>query len=74
MLEKFKVTNQADCKIKTLLTDNGREYMSAEFPNFLKEKGIRHETTVPHSPQQNGIAERINRTPQEAALSMIVHV
>ena len=43
VLDKFKereavVTNQADYKIKTLRTDNGREYMSAEFPNFLKEK------------------------------------
>ncbi|CAB3995164.1 Retrovirus-related Pol poly from transposon TNT 1-94 [Paramuricea clavata] len=47
--------------------------MSAEFQNFLKEKGIHHETTVPHSPQQNGIAERMNRTLQEAALSMILH-
>ena len=47
--------------------------MSAEFQNFLKEKGIYHERTVPHSPQQNGIAERMNRTLQEAALSMILH-
>jgi transposase InsO family protein len=47
--------------------------MSAEFQNFLKENGIHHETTVPHSPQQNGIAERMNRTLQEAALSMILH-
>ena len=43
VLDKFKeweavVTNQADYKIKTLRTENGREYMSAEFPNFLKEK------------------------------------
>ena len=48
--------------------------MSTDFQNYLKEKGIRHETTVLHSPQQNGIAERINRTLQEAALSMILHV
>ena len=53
VLEKFKeweaaVTNQADCKIKTLRTDNGGEYTSTEFEDFLKEKGIRHETTVPH--------------------------
>ncbi|CAB4021125.1 retrotransposon, Ty1-copia subclass [Paramuricea clavata] len=78
VLDKFKeweavVTNQEDCKIKTLRTNNGGEFMSAEFQNFLKEKGIHHETTVPHSPQQNGIAERMNRTLQEAALSMILH-
>ena len=47
--------------------------MFTDFQNYLKEKGIRHETTVPHSPQQNGVAERMNRTLQEAALSMILH-
>ena len=78
VLDKFKkwvavVTNQADCKIKILRTDNGGEYMSAEFQNFFKEKGVHHETTVPHSPQQNGITERMNRTLQEGALSMILH-
>ena len=78
VLEKFKeweaaVTNQTECKIKTLRADNGGEYTSTDFEDFLKEKGIRHETTVPHSPQQNGVAERMNRTLQEAALSMILH-
>ena len=78
VLEKFKeweaaVTNQAEGKIKKLRTDNGGEYASTEFEDFLEEKGIRHETTVPHSPQQNGVAECMNRTLQEAALSMILH-
>jgi hypothetical protein len=73
VLDKFKeweavVTNQADFKIKTLRTDNEKEKGI-----HLKEKGIHHETTVPHSPQQNGIAERMNRTLQEAALSMLLH-
>lgn len=76
-LSKFKlweayVTNETGCTIKTLRTDNGGEYMSREFQDLLKEKGIRHETTVPYSPQQNGIAERFNRTLQESALSMIL--
>jgi hypothetical protein len=78
VLEKFKeweaaVTNEPECKIKILRTDNGGEYTSTEFEDFLKRKGIRHETTVPHSPQQNGVAERMNQTLQEAALSMILH-
>ena len=64
MLDQFKdlervVINQADCKIKTLRTSNTHEYMSAEFQNFLKEKGIHHESTVPHSPQENNTAFRI---------------
>jgi transposase InsO family protein len=54
VLEKFKeweaaVTNQAECKIKTLRTDNGCEYTSTEFQDFLKEKGIRHEPNTSRS-------------------------
>ena len=56
---------------------DGGEYLSCAFQNYLKEKGIRHELTVPHSPppppQQNGISERMNRTLVESARSMIAH-
>ena len=38
---------------------------------YLKSKGIRQELTVPHSPQQNGISERMNRTLMESARSMM---
>ena len=56
-----------------LRTDNGGEYMSAEFKTYLKSKGIRHQLSVPHSPEQNGVAERMNRTLIESARSMIAH-
>ena len=67
------VTNDVCKAIGTLRTDNGGEYLSTELQNYLKEKGIRHELTVPHSPQQNGVAERMNRTLVESARSMIAH-
>ena len=78
VLEKFKefevtTTNAAGRAIGTLRTDNGGEYLSSAFQNYLKEKGIRHELTVPHSPQQNGVSERMNRTLVESARSMIAH-
>jgi transposase InsO family protein len=47
--------------IKTLQYDNGDEYISQEFRQFCDSKGIIHETTYPHTSQQNGIAERKNR-------------
>lgn len=52
-LEKFiefeaSVTNGIGKAIETLRTDNGGEYLSTELQNYLKEKGIRHELTVPH--------------------------
>ena len=76
VFQKFRefealVTNETGLKIKVLRTDGGGEYVSATFKNFLKQKGIRHEISAPYSPQQNGVAERMNRTLLEAARSMI---
>ncbi len=45
----------------TLQTDNGGKYLSREFGDYLKGKGIKHELTVPHFPQQNGVTEHMNR-------------
>ena len=55
VLEKFiefgaPVTNGVGKAIGTLRTDNGGGDLSTELQNYLKEKGIRHELTVPHSP------------------------
>ena len=59
-------------KVVTLRTDNGGEYTSTQFEEYLKAEGIRHELTVPKTPQQNGIAERLNRTLVEMARSMLL--
>ena len=64
-----KATNK---KIKTLRTDNGGEYTSTQLEAYLKAEGIRHELTVPKTPQQNGVAERLNRTLVETARSMLL--
>ena len=47
-------------KVNTLRTDNGGEYTSTEFESYLVSEGIRHEVTIPHTPQQNGVSERLN--------------
>ena len=44
-----------------------------EESTYLKSKGIHHELTVPYSPEQNGVAERMNRTLMEMARSMMAH-
>lgn len=56
-------------------TDNGGEYtcISKEFQLYLTSKGIEHQQTVPQSPQQNGTAERLNRTFVESARAMLSH-
>ena len=42
--------------------------MSIEFQNFLKIEAVRHELTVPKTPQQNGVAERLNKILVESML------
>jgi transposase InsO family protein len=56
------VENQQGKKIRTFQTDNGGEYTSEQFDNLLKGLGITRRFTIPHNPEQNGIAERKNRT------------
>ena len=69
---KALVENTTKKKIKTLRTDNGGEYTSAKFKRYLEEEGIRHELTIPKTPEQNGVAERLNRTLVEMARSMLL--
>ena len=59
--------------VKVLRSDNGGEYTSNSFAKFCAEKGISHEFTVPYCPQQNGVAEWMNRTIMEGARSMLYH-
>ncbi|KAK9190434.1 hypothetical protein WN943_019039 [Citrus x changshan-huyou] len=66
-LDKFKewialMENQIGRKVKRLRTDNRLEYCSNEFDEFCKRLGIARHKTVRHTPQQNGLAERMNRT------------
>ena len=68
---KALIENSSGRKLKTLRTDNGGEYKSAKFSVYLKKEGVRHEFTIPKTPQQNGVAERMNRTLVEAVRSML---
>ena len=75
-LDKFKefkalVENRCEKKIKMLRSDNGGEFMSNQFREFLKKEGIARQTSTPYTPQQNGVAERANQTIVEMARSML---
>jgi len=50
----------------SLRTDNGRQFISTEFEEFLQENGITHQTSTPLWPQANGEVERQNRTLMKA--------
>ena len=65
--DKFKnfqalVENQQNKKIKRIRSDNRGEFTSKKFKQHLQDCGIQHKTTVPYTPQQNGVSERSNRT------------
>lgn len=71
--KKFKalLENESGCHIKVLRTDRGGEFTSEEFNVFCEENDIRRELSAPRTPQQNGVAERKNRTVVEMARSMM---
>ncbi|UYV82166.1 hypothetical protein LAZ67_21001203 [Cordylochernes scorpioides] len=67
VLEKFKeyknfVENFHERRIKTLRSDNGKEYCNSAFDWLLTKNGIRRQLSVPRTPQQNGVSERMNQT------------
>jgi len=63
---------QTNRKVKSILTDNGSEYVNKELETYLSNKGIQHGTTIPYSPQMNGKAERLNRTLLDKARSLLL--
>jgi hypothetical protein len=66
------VERHLDFKVARLRTDRGGEYLSHKLQKFLQDMGISHELSIPHTPQQNGVAERYNRTLFERARSMLL--
>ncbi|GJP77788.1 hypothetical protein CLOP_g8133 [Closterium sp. NIES-67] len=59
--------------VKVLRSDRGGEYLGKELQTFLEEKGITHQLSVPYTPQQNGAAERLNRTLTDLARAILAH-
>ncbi|KAH9734881.1 Integrase catalytic domain-containing protein [Citrus sinensis] len=68
---KARVELESGKKIKCLRTDNGGEYTDGEFFAFCKQECIQRQFTVAYTPQQNGVAERMNRTLTERIRVML---
>nr|GEU38748.1 zinc finger, CCHC-type [Tanacetum cinerariifolium] len=73
VFEKFKIYKnevelKCDTRIKCLRTDRGGEYYD---PRYFQSSGIVNQVTAPYTPQQNGIAERKNRTLMDMVNSMM---
>jgi transposase InsO family protein len=62
--------NECGYNVKALRTDGGGEYQK-ELGSILLSRGIQHQTTTPYTPQSNGVAERMNRSLNEAVRAMM---
>ncbi|KMQ82834.1 gag-int-pol protein, partial [Lasius niger] len=73
MFQDFVAKSEAHFNLKVvyLYIDNGREYLSNEMRQFCVKKGISYHLTVPHTPQLNGVSERMIRTITEKARTMV---
>ncbi|GJU38571.1 ribonuclease H-like domain-containing protein [Tanacetum coccineum] len=60
-----------DKKVKIIICDNGTKFKNRVMSDFCEKKGIKREFSVARTPQQNGVAERRNRTLIEAARTML---
>ncbi|GJW37473.1 putative ribonuclease H-like domain-containing protein [Tanacetum coccineum] len=66
-----RIENLVDHKVKVIRCDNGTEFKNREMNQFCEMKGILRQFSVARTPQQNGVAERRNRTLIEAARTML---
>lgn len=60
-------------RVNRFRCDNGREYISNEIKEYFESNGIQYEFTIRYTPQQNGVAERMNRTIIEKARYMMLN-
>ena len=65
------VRNHCNAFIKVLCTDQGGEYLSHEFTAHLEAQGTECVLTVHDTPQQNGVAERLNGILAEKVRAML---
>uniref|UniRef100_A0A2N9HIL7 Integrase catalytic domain-containing protein n=1 Tax=Fagus sylvatica TaxID=28930 RepID=A0A2N9HIL7_FAGSY len=65
------VNTQFSLPIKVLRTDCGGEFTSNAFNQFCANKGIIHQLSCPHTPQQNGVAERKHKHLIQCALAIL---
>ncbi|GJW23602.1 retrovirus-related pol polyprotein from transposon TNT 1-94 [Tanacetum coccineum] len=65
------VEDKNDVKVKQIKTDNGTEFRKHELESFCDEKGFSQNFAFPYTHEQNGVAERNNRTLIEVARIML---
>ncbi|GKA64029.1 putative ribonuclease H-like domain-containing protein, partial [Tanacetum coccineum] len=66
-----QIENQLSHRVKIIRSDNGTEFKNRDMLEFCGNKGIKQEYSNARTPQQNGVAERMNRTLIKAARTML---
>ncbi|GJW34295.1 putative ribonuclease H-like domain-containing protein [Tanacetum coccineum] len=66
-----QIENQLSHRVKIIRSDNGTEFKNRDMLEFCGNKGIKQEYSNARTPQQNGVAERMNKTLIEAARTML---
>ena len=70
--EKYLADTAVFGKVKCIRSDNGTVFTSHRFKSLLRENQIKHETSAPYSPHQNGTAERQWRTLFEMGRCLLI--
>ena len=65
------MTNEKNTTILAIRSDHGIEFKNSQFDKFYCNHGISHNFSTPKIPQQNGIAEKKNKTLVEMARTML---
>ncbi|XP_071918386.1 retrovirus-related Pol polyprotein from transposon TNT 1-94 isoform X2 [Coffea arabica] len=69
-----EIKNQFGVPVRILRSDNAKEYFSTPFNTFMSKSGIIHQSSCPHTPQQNGVAERKIGHLIEIARTVLLHM
>ncbi|GJU90529.1 retrovirus-related pol polyprotein from transposon TNT 1-94 [Tanacetum coccineum] len=74
VIKKFIILTQRalNATVRYLRTDNGTKFVNKTLTKLCESVGITHNTSIPRTPQQNGVVERRNRTLMEAARTMLI--
>ncbi|KAJ9512234.1 hypothetical protein QJQ45_012787 [Haematococcus lacustris] len=67
-----ELETQSGQRCKALRSDNGSEYSNKTMTAWCSSKGIQQQFSAPYCPEQNGKAERLNRTIMQATRSMLL--
>ncbi|XP_066361231.1 uncharacterized mitochondrial protein AtMg00810-like [Miscanthus floridulus] len=64
VIRRSQAAAEAECgrKLRVLRTDNGGEFIVAEFASYYADEGIQRHYSASYNPQQNGVVERRNQT------------